>query len=54
MQISRKLGLLAASALASTMSLMSASQALANAPHGVWLDHQGRAAIEISDCGCKL
>lgn len=26
----------------------------AGSPHGVWLDHEGRAAIEISDCAGKL
>lgn len=28
--------------------------ASANTPTGVWIDHTGRAAIEITDCGGKL
>lgn len=40
--------LLAAAALTATSLAANAS------PMGVWLDHTGRAAIEISDCGGKL
>lgn len=41
-------GLLAAAALAGSAFAAQAS------PMGVWLDHTGRAAIEITDCGGKL
>lgn len=26
----------------------------ASSPHGVWIDHTGRGAVEITDCGGKL
>lgn len=51
MQMTKKLGFLAAWALTASVSTVSAQ---ANSPHGVWLDHNGRAAIEISDCSGKL
>jgi uncharacterized protein (DUF2147 family) len=51
MQLSKTMGLLAACALAASAST---ALAQANSPHGIWLDHTGRAAVEINDCSGKL
>lgn len=51
MQLSKKLGLLATWALVVSAG---AASAQANSPHGLWLDHTGRAAVEINDCSGKL
>lgn len=53
MLTSKNLGLLAACVLATSAGAISTAQAQ-NTPHGLWLDHNGRAAIEISDCAGKL
>lgn len=42
----------AAAALAFAASAVSASAG--SAPSGIWLDHTGRGAIEITECGGKL
>src|SRR5262249_10916003 len=40
--------------LAITLASASAPACAAGSPFGVWIDHTGRGAVEISDCNGKL
>ena len=55
MQTSKKLGLLAACAVSASIGWggFAAAQPKGS-PNGLWVDHTGRAAVEISDCSGKL
>jgi len=48
-----KQSLIAAALATAALAAMPQAQA-SGSPHGIWLDHQGRAAIEITDCSGKL
>ncbi|MDX2205988.1 MAG: DUF2147 domain-containing protein [Hyphomicrobiaceae bacterium] len=41
-------------AAAGTTALLAATAGAAQSPTGVWLDHTGRAAVEIANCGANL
>lgn len=44
----------AAGSLAITLTFACAPAAAASSPMGIWVDHTGRGAVEITDCGGKL